>query len=166
MAFSLWRSNEAKHKNTAPPEAAESPAGGTASYDEDDKRLSLPLSPDEAQSIHFAALKQGLSLAEYMRRRLLPPPAEMPPEFSDNMKTFLKFLAFRIERLHFAVFYIAETQARTKRLVSLEEVGRIHQHAIETALDKMAQLDLEIENTMAGISSVAAYRERERAEQS
>jgi hypothetical protein len=84
--------------------------------------MSLRLSSEEVQKIDAAAAAAGMSRADYTRSRLLSPnPAPAPEAGSKHFEDLLLHLIYIANRIHVAVYYIAET-AGTLPTERLEEL--------------------------------------------
>jgi hypothetical protein len=101
--------------------------------DKERQKLTVVVSPEEAETIKAAAAALGISLSEYGRNRML---AAAPDVTTGNLEALLRHLIYMESRTHIALYSIHE-MAGTLSTTALQEV---YEHAASESLKYMVAL--------------------------
>jgi uncharacterized protein (DUF1778 family) len=113
------------------------------------QKLTVLVSPEEAEGIKASAATLGISVSEYIRPRTLAA-VDRPP--TDRLERIVRYNNYVLDRLHMALYAIADAQGA----VPTERLRELYQEGFTQSIENLSDLDERITKMERGLATYLA----------
>jgi uncharacterized small protein (DUF1192 family) len=125
--------------------------------DEITQTVGFRATAQEIAKIDAEAKAAGLSRADYARNKVIAPPNSAS---TDKLEALLRYIIFGLNRIHIAIYLMAEQPAKTGEPLTLQDLKNISLAALTETLEMMAEFDQRIGQTQAEIAEFVVSRNK------